>query len=200
MQEHFVKNVDELVEEFKTQKVNLTSFVKKNLKHNVHYIQRSRPNELTRKGGQNCIHMWLTVEAFDLVKNTYNLKNRYIKKINEKCGQVNMVMAIEAQTIGFIENAFSSALKLKQQKRMGSYYIDLYFEDYNLAIECDENDHVDRDQYNERTREDFLIKQNITIIRYNPNVKHFDLSDVIREINRVLFCKPNVPSVIRVEF
>jgi very-short-patch-repair endonuclease len=200
MQHQFTKNVDELVAEFKTQKVNLTSFVKKNFKQNIHFIQTPISYEITRKGGQNCIHMWLTAEAFDLVKNTYNLKNRYIKKINDNSGQVNMVMAIEAQTIGFIENAFSSALKLKRQKRIGKYYIDLYFEDYNLAIECDENDHVDRDQDNERTREDFLIKQNITIVRYNPNHKHFDLSDVIREITHLLFCKPSVPSVIRVEF
>ena len=200
MQEHFVKNVDELVKIFNVQKVSLFTFIKKNFIEDVHFILEPQKEKLSQRGGHNCIHMWLTVEAFDLVKNTYNLKNRYIKKINENCGQVNFMMAIEAQTIGFIENAFSSALKLKRQKRMGPYYIDLYFEDFNLAIECDENDHVDRDQDNERTREEFLIKQNITIIRYNPNEKHFDLSDVIREINRVLFCKPNVPSVIRVEF
>ena len=37
-------------------------------------------------------------------------------------------MAIENQTIGFIENSFSDALKIKRQKRVGTYYIDLYFD------------------------------------------------------------------------
>jgi len=103
--------------------------------------------------------MLLTVETFNLVKNSYNLKNRYIKQINDNCGHVNVVMTIETQTIGFIENSFSDALKLKRQKRFGSYYIDLYFEDYNLAIECDENDHKDRNIIYEQNREKYLLEK-----------------------------------------
>ena len=144
--------------------------------------------------------MFLTEEAFVLVKNTYNLKNRYIKKINENCGHINVVMCIETQTIGFIENSFSEALRLTRQKRVGPYYIDLYFEDYNLAIECDENDHKGRDITYERTREQYLLEQNITILRYNPNDKNFDLSNVLRKITKVLFTKLEAPAVIRVDF
>ena len=144
--------------------------------------------------------MLLTEDAFVLVKNTYNLKNRYIKKINENCGHVNVVMCIETQTIGFIENSFSEALRLTRQKRVGPYYIDLYFEDYNLAIECDENAHKGRDITDERTREKYLLEQNITILRYNPNNKNFDLSNVLRKITKVLFTKLEAPSVIKVNF
>ena len=42
-----------------------------------------------------------------------------------------------------------------------------------------------------------IVKENITIVRYNPNHKNFDLSDVIRVITQLIFCKP---SVVRVEF
>jgi len=196
----FTKNVDELVEFFGCQKVNITNFLKKNFKEGVHFIQKPISYNAKIKGGQNRIIFLLTEETFSLVKNTYNLKNRYIKKINENCGNINLVMAVEAQTIGFIENSFSSAIKLKRQKHIGPYYIDLYFEDYNLAIECDEFDHKDRDTVYEKLREDDLLKQNITILRYNPNDKNFDLSDVIRRITHLLFNKPVVPSVIRVEF
>ena len=196
----FTKNIDELVDVFNSQKVCLTTFVKKNFKDGIHFIEQKQNEKLNHRGGHNRIHMLLTEDAFVLVKNTYNLKNRYIKKINENCGHVNVVMCIETQTIGFIENSFSEALRLTRQKRFGTYYIDLYFEDYNLAIECDENDHKDRDITYERTREQYLLEQNITILRYNPNDKNFDLSDVLRKITKVLFNKPDVPSVIKVVF
>jgi very-short-patch-repair endonuclease len=196
----FTKNVDELVQLFGSQKVNITNFLKKNFKEGIHFIQKPITHSVKMKGGQNRINFLLTEETFSLVKNTYNLKNRYIKKINENCGQVNVTMAIEAQTIGFLENSFLSALKLKRQKHIGPYYIDLYFEDYNLAVECDEFDHIDRNPFYERTREEYLMQQNITILRYNPNDKNFDLSDVIQRITYLLFNKPVAPSVIRVEF
>lgn len=200
MQEVFTKNIEELVVLFNTQKVNLTTFVKKNFKEGIHFIETKRSEKLNHRGGQNCIYMWLSEESFNLVKNTYNLKNRYIKKINENCENVNIVMAIETQTIGFIENSFSNALNIKRQKKIGTYYIDLYFEDYKLAIECDEYDHKDRDEIYERSREQYLLEQKITIIRYNPNQKNFDLSYVFRKITQLLFNKPEVPSVIKVDF
>ena len=196
----FTKNVDELVDMFKAKKDSVTRFVRKNFKEGVNFIEQNQAEKLNYRGGHNRIHMLLTEDAYNLVKNTYNLKNRYIKKINENCGHVNVVMCIETQTIGFIENAFSEALRLTRQKRFGTYYIDLYFEDYNLAIECDENDHKDRDITYERTREQYLLEQNITILRYNPNDKNFDLSNVLRKITKVLFTKLEAPTVIRVDF
>ena len=200
MQTEFTKNIDECVSLFNSQKINLTTFVKKNFKEGVHFIETKQTEKSHQRGGHNRIHMLLTDETFNLVKNSYNLKNRYIKQINENCGHVNVVMTIETQTIGFIENSFSDALKLKRQKRIGPYYIDLYFEDYNLAIECDENDHNDRCEIYEKNREQFLLEKNITIIRYNPNHKNFDLSYVLRNITKVLYKKPESPSVIKVDF
>ena len=73
MQEHFVKNVDELVKIFNVQKVSLFTFIKKNFREDLHFILEAQKEFLNQRGGHNCIHMWLTVEAFDLVKNTYNL-------------------------------------------------------------------------------------------------------------------------------
>jgi very-short-patch-repair endonuclease len=196
----FTKNIDELVDMFNSQKESVTRFVRKNFTEGIHFIEQKQTEKLNYRGGHNRIDMLLTEDAFVLVKNTYNLKNRYIKKINENCSHVNIVMCIETQTIGFIENSFSEALRLTRQKRIGTYYIDLYFEDYNLAIECDENDHKDRDITYEHTREKYLLEQNIMIIRYNPNDKNFDLSDVLQKITKVLFTKPVVPSVIKVDF
>ena len=76
----FTKNIDELVDVFNSQKVCLTTFVKKNFKDGIHFIEQKQSEKLNHRGGHNRIHMLLTEDAFVLVKNTYNLKNRYIKK------------------------------------------------------------------------------------------------------------------------
>jgi len=72
---------------------------------------------------------------------------------------------------------------------MGKYKVDLYFIDYNLVIECDEFNHEDRDIIKEKIREEYILSLGNKIIRYNPNEKNFDLSNVLREINMFLFSK-----------
>lgn len=76
---------------------------------------------------------------------------------------------------------------MKRQYMIGKYKIDLYFIDYKLAIECDEFNHKDRDISKELIREEYIKSQGNKIIRYNPNEKDFDLSNVLKEINKILF-------------
>ena len=59
----------------------------------------------------------LTDEAFELLKNSYNLRNRYIVEINDNIKCVNIGMCIENQTIGFIENSYRNILNLKRQHK-----------------------------------------------------------------------------------
>jgi len=70
---------------------------------------------------------------------------------------------------------------------MGCYRIDLYFPKYCLAIECDENNHIDRDPSDEKIRDEYIISQSNKLIHYNPNKYQFDLSDVLREIHKVIY-------------
>jgi very-short-patch-repair endonuclease len=98
-------------------------------------------------------------------------------------------MSLENQTIGFIENSFKDIFKTKRQKIFGEYRVDLYFYDFNLIIECDENDHKDRNIDYEKKREEFLLLKGNSIIRYDPNHKNFDLSFVLREINKFVLIK-----------
>ena len=72
---------------------------------------------------------------------------------------------------------------------MGKYRVDLYFVDHKLVVECDENGHEDRDSLQEQIRENYLKEAGNKLIRFNPNATDFDLSNVLREINAVLFCK-----------
>ena len=78
-------------------------------------------------------------------------------------------------------------LNVKRQHTIGKYRADLYFIDYKLVIECDENNHIDRDINDERIREEYIMSLGNKIIRYNPNDLNFDLSNVLNKINAVLF-------------
>lgn len=70
------------------------------------------------------------------------------------------------------------------QKTIGKYKIDLYFTKYNLAIECDEFNHNDRNKEYEKKRQKFIENElNATFIRYNPDCINFDIFKVISQIH-----------------
>jgi hypothetical protein len=111
----FTRDLEELFELTKV-KSSLTDHLKKNYRENVHYIiERTNYTNVKKYGGQNKITYKLTEEAFQLFKNTYNLRNRYIVDINDNIKNINIGMCIENQTIGFIENAYGNMLNLKRQ-------------------------------------------------------------------------------------
>lgn len=179
----FIKNLEELLKIFDSQKVRLVEFLKNNFKENIHYIiTKAHVHKKLGNGGHNKINYLLTEETYNLVKNSFNLKHRYLTKINDNCNHINLLMSLENQTIGFIENCFKGIYPLKRQKIFGSYKVDLYFFDFDLIIECDENNHNDRNQIYEMDRELFLLSNKKNIIRYDPNHKKFELSIIIREI------------------
>ena len=103
----------------------------------------------------------LTEESFELMKNLFNLRNRYIVNINNNIKQINICMCIENQTIGFIENCYKNITNLKRQYIFDKYRVDLYFIDYKIVIECDENNHINRDPIKEKIRlkTNFFLKK-----------------------------------------
>jgi very-short-patch-repair endonuclease len=188
---HFTRNLDELLH-LSSQKYRLTTHLKKNYRENVHYIETNAANTPKTHGGHNKITFMLTEEAFELFKNSFNMRNRYIVDVSKEVKIVKFAMCIENQTIGFIANAYSNVLNVKRQHVMGKYRVDLYFVDHKLVVECDENGHADRDLLQEQIREDYLKACGNKIIRFNPNATGFDLSNVLREINAVLLApRPN---------
>ncbi len=191
----FVRNLEELLH-LASKKVDLVRHLTKNYKENIHYTIERNKNKINKQyGGQNKINYLLTEDAFEILKNSYNLRNRYIVDLGENLKQINIGMCIENQTIGFISNAYSNMLNVKRQFTIGKYRADLYFVDYKLVIECDENGHVDRDPENEKIRELYITSLGNKIIRFNPNESGFDLSNVLREINAILFVTILAPSL-----
>jgi very-short-patch-repair endonuclease len=184
----FTKDLDDLLH-LSSQKVHLVSHLKKNYRENVHYVSLKCNAKSKQNGGQNKITFMLTEKAFELLQNSFNLRNRYIVDVSDSVKCINISMCIENQTIGFIANAYGNSLNIKRQYVIGKYRADLYFIDHKLVIECDENNHDDRDPEKEKIREEYILSLGNKMIRYNPNDVAFDLSNVLRDINAILFSK-----------
>jgi very-short-patch-repair endonuclease len=107
------------------------------------------------------------------------LKNFGIVTTNRKC------LTKEQQTLSALTNSFKTE-KFEDQFKVGRYYLDLYFPEYKIVVECDENGHADRKPYKERERMDFVNEKlgltDDNWIRYNPDEKDFDISKVIGKI------------------
>lgn len=71
--------------------------------------------------------------------------------------------------------------------RVEKYYIDLYFPKFNIAVECDENNHNNYNRQNEIEREE-KIKQklNCQFYRFNPDSPSFDIFKVIFDLRMLL--------------
>jgi len=181
----FTRNLDELLH-ISGKKAHLTTHLQKNYKENVHYIIQTQRETKRGRGGHNKKTYLLTETAFELLKNSYNMRNRYIVNVSDTVTCVNIGMCIENQTIGFIENSFKGIIECRRQYPIGTYRMDLYFPAYRLVVECDEHNHADRDPEYEKTREEYILAQGNQLIRYHPNAPDFDLSNVLRDIHKVI--------------
>ena len=88
----------------------------------------------------------------------------------------------EAETLQCIMKAFKGE-DMQDQFWVDGYRVDLYFQRYKLAIECNEFGHQDRDIGYEVTRQKHIeTKLGCTFIRYNPDAQNFDIFNVINKI------------------
>jgi len=185
----FTRDLEELVCHFKSQKVHLTLHLEKNYRVNIHYTKSPLTVVTETKkqnGGHNRIVYMLTEEAFELLKNSFKLRSKYIVDVSDNVKCVKFPMCIEAQTIGFIENAYRGLRAMTRQFHIGPYFADLCFTNDLIVVECDEYGHRDRSLAEEEAREEFIKNQGYAMIRYNPNEPGFDLSDVLNRINKRL--------------
>jgi very-short-patch-repair endonuclease len=97
----------------------------------------------------------------------------------------NIEITKEQITIGQIRRAFIH-LRMEQQFKVGRYYIDLYFPDNKIAVECDEEGHRNQHKYPqeaERKRQSYIEERlKCTFVRYNPDAPNFNICDVIYQI------------------
>lgn len=93
----------------------------------------------------------------------------------------------QAQNMEIIKAVYDG-YEMKEEYKVGKYRIDLYFVDHKIAVECDEYGHVDRNSDYEKKREKYLIKKlGCTFIRFNPDEDNFNIGNVIKKINKMIY-------------
>jgi len=92
-------------------------------------------------------------------------------------------VSIETDIIKCIMTTFEGN-NMKQQYNINSYYIDLYFPEHKLAIECDETHHnTSTNKLNDEIRTTNITKDlNCKFIRFNPYEKTFNLFILLNNI------------------
>lgn len=88
-----------------------------------------------------------------------------------------------------IEKTFSKVNMYKQFK-VGKYRVDLYIEEYNLVVECDEYNHSNRNPQEEKERELFIKEElECDFVRFNPDAKNFSIFSVLGDVHQYLLNK-----------
>lgn len=91
----------------------------------------------------------------------------------------------EQHTLFIIAAAFSHIRQISQCSVNG-YRIDLYFPDYKIAVECDENGH--KKYSSDRERQAYLEEVlGCSFVRYNPDEDGFNVGSVINQIMKALY-------------
>jgi very-short-patch-repair endonuclease len=176
--------IDRVCTEQNATKCNIVRFLKRNFVENVHY-NVTKPDKSGQYGGQNIIVYNLTTYAYDLITSSYGMKNKYVPNY-KNTEQVQILMSLENQTIGFIASCLQDVVETKRQMYVGKYKVDLAITKHKIVVECDENGHKDRDPLYEKSREQYIMNKGYKFIRFNPNDTHFNLSLVIREILKLV--------------
>lgn len=181
----FNKNLEDLTLPLNSRKEELKRFLIKHFKQDSDFIIKKADNIGKGGGGRNKEIILLNDKTFELVKNSYNLKNRYITNVKI---ENPFLTNIESNTVGFIQVILNDIIECKRQYKVGKYYIDLYIPSKKLAIECDEYNHNMYENNKEIEREKYIKNElQCDFIRFNPCSKHFIFEKFINEILKLIF-------------
>jgi len=125
---------------------------------------------------------YLTLTSLDNNKDYYAVAKKLGISVSNEID-----LTKEQQTIRQIRKTFKH-LRTIEQYKVGPYYIDLYFADYRIAVECDEDGHRRYAQDVERKRQNYIEQTlNCTFVRYNPDSPNFNIGDVINQIVQLIY-------------
>lgn len=188
--EKFEYNIESIATKFNTRK----HCIKRTLKlygfeQDKDYIIVKNENE-KKWGGNNYETIMINKSVYDQVVAHYALRTRKSSIVSDiEIKFIKRYLPEETETIDFVYETLSSSFTLKKQYKVLNYRIDLYIIEKKIAIECDENNHKDRDQQYEKKRENDIIEAiGCKFIRFNPNDKTFKLSTLMASILKECLC------------
>ena len=186
--EEFKYNIQDIAKTCKMRKDNIISNLKKwNIVENVDFIKITQKKEKPSKGQPSYTYMITEKMYNQLIAHICLYSRRNIENIDIQLDYVKRYIPKEIEILGFVYDIFSPIYKLNKQYIIKPYRVDLYIEDINIAIECDEFDHKNRDKIYENKRELFIKeKLNCTFYRFNPDASDFKLSTIIRDLHVLL--------------
>jgi very-short-patch-repair endonuclease len=124
-------------------------------------------------------------DSFELLKISY--KQRSIDL--GKSSFIHPVLTnIENASITFLCEVFKN-FKFIRQHKVDNYFIDLYFPDNFLAIECDEQQHKNNKTKDLKRQEKIEYCLKCKFYRYEHCDKDFSLAVVTREIMEILILR-----------
>ena len=98
--------------------------------------------------------------------------------------QYDVILTKEQSVLTKIMSSFEGE-NMQTQYHVLSYRIDLYFHDYKLAIEIDENENSDRNIERQNKRQKAIEQERgYKIIRTDPDKEDFDIFKTVNEIVR----------------
>jgi very-short-patch-repair endonuclease len=134
----------------------------------------------TKKGKQNIVAVNIHGVKQVLQSSRSINKEKLITYLN-----IDMNIIFDCKESYYLKIISLSFKSFKQnfQYDVDGYRIDLYFPDYNLAIEVDEFNHIDRNKVDDMIREKHITqKLGCKFIRFNPDEKNFNIGDIISNI------------------
>lgn len=176
----FEYEIDDIVKQFNIRKDKVKDRIKKfAYEEGVDY--QTMLCHSKGHGGQNKERITLTKTSYDQIVAYYSLTLRK-KSVNTSINidYVKRYLPEEVEILDFVCDVLSLTFTLIRQHRVLQYRIDLYIKEANIAIECDEHNHKDRDAEYEAAREKNIIKEiNCKFIRFNPHDTNFQLSQLL---------------------
>ena len=127
---------------------------------------------------------YLTFEGFyKYISNSRNIEIINFCKNIEIDINLKIYTSIENDTLKCIIETFINE-KIILQYKVNQYYIDLYFEEKKIAIECDEDHHDNKNNIIcDKIREENIKKElDCKFIRYKPYDKNFNIFKLLNEI------------------
>ena len=91
-------------------------------------------------------------------------------------------MVQETRTLASLTDIFRGD-DIRLQFAAGPYFLDMYLAEYNIAVECDEYDHVHYDPIRETMRSKYVSATlGCKWVRYNPDAKGFSILQVANQV------------------
>lgn len=143
------------------------------INHDLPYKIQNSTKFINKNGFESLLIKSKKIVNDDIINDLITKFNLNVNKIMKNKKKDNINKIIEA----------FNGIDYKLQYKINEYKIDLYLVDYNLAIECNENNCSYYDQEKETERKNYIKKKlNCYLICFNPDDENFNIFKIINKI------------------